>query len=335
MKKKQDLHAKNIVDGALLLSQFAYPLTQLCLKHVIRIRIRMCKDFQRNQHESHQNSEVWPLAGVLERLKQRNESFRSVYKLQCVPLGPDFGRRFWLVWQKRNLSLKVQWIFVGTDCTQWHGGSWSYIFSTAPLCSNLTTILYSHFICSTLIQILAYFLNNCWQAQSAVTMNSKYSGIPRLAEKYHLVYRIRARSLSPSVYGQRKSYVKLRSIVMGIHHVTPIYSNICKLNQPIETRNRMWSTVLFFVFKGSGWVKAKVGPGWASVGICRHQIYGELVHRNGSGWSQSLLSRFPPVVWVELHMYCAWSTGFVNCDPFTSQYGTTHIGIFKESLLSV
>lgn len=40
-------------------------------------------------------------------------------------------------------------------------------------------------------------------------------------------------------YGQRKSYVKLRSIVMGIHHVTPICSNanICKLNQPIETRN--------------------------------------------------------------------------------------------------
>lgn len=41
-----------------------------------------------------------------------------------------------------------------------------------------------------------------------------------------------------------------------------------------------------FVFKGPGLttfvvpkqkVKAKVGPGWASVGICMHQIYGELV----------------------------------------------------------
>ena len=81
--------------------------------------------------------------------------FRS--QMRCVPLAPDFGRRFWLVWQKRNLSLKVQWILVGTDCTQWHGGSWNYIFGTAPLCSNLTTILYSHFICSTLIQNLAYF----------------------------------------------------------------------------------------------------------------------------------------------------------------------------------
>ena len=34
-----------------------------------------------------------------------------------------------------------------TDCAQCRGGSWSYIFGTAPLCSNLTTIVYSHFIC--------------------------------------------------------------------------------------------------------------------------------------------------------------------------------------------
>ena len=66
-------------------------------------------------------------------------------------------------------------------------------------------------------------------------MNSKYSGIP-LAEKISpgIPDSHDSRSLSPSVYGQRKSYVKLRSIVMGIHYVTPIYSNICKLNQPIE-----------------------------------------------------------------------------------------------------
>ena len=166
-------------------------------------------------------------------------------------------------------------------------------------------------------------------------MNSKYSGIPRLAENIS-PWTPDSRSLSPSVYGQRKSYVKLRSIVMGIHHVTPIYSNICKFNQPIETRNHRWSTVLFFVFKGSGWVKAKVG--WRlRLGI-RLDLYASNLWRTCAQKRVQMESKpvvhVCPVVWLELHMYCAWSTGFVNCDPFTSQYGTTHIGIFKESLLS-
>ena len=141
-------------------------------------------------------------------------------------------------------------------------------------------------------------------------------GFPGLRRKYHLVSGTRARSLSPSVYGQRESYVKLRSIVMGIHHVTPIYSNICNLNQPIETRNHRWSTVPFFVFKGPG-LRTFVVPkregegqvGWRlRLGI-RLDLYASNLWRTCAQKRVRMESKpvvqVSPLVWLELeHVLC-------------------------------
>ena len=87
-----------------------------------------------------------------------------------------------------------------------------YLRPVSPLCNNLTVIITLFVL--PFLQILTILVIDCFkdwgQSHSAVKMNSEYSGMPPGSlRKYHIVYRIC--SLYPSVYGQTKSSVKLKS----------------------------------------------------------------------------------------------------------------------------
>ena len=61
----------------------------------------------------------------------------SVPFTAAVRVAPDFGRRFWLVWQKRNLSLKVQWIFVAQIAHKCRDDELQ-VFGDSPCGENIT-----------------------------------------------------------------------------------------------------------------------------------------------------------------------------------------------------